>query len=331
MTTEPLITSHALDDWCMWMPEQLLNKRDNKSIPLKEFTQALDNAAEQADKPHLGWLVGSSYNYHSLGSLGQAVLGAKTLGMGLHLLCRYYPVLQDATHVKLEVHNNIAKLSYKIIDPSVICRQQDALYTLSIFSNFIRGAVQSIWPHVNVHLEAAKTEKTADLFRYVQAPVFYGNSANEIVFPAKFLNSPMAQNEDLIPQDISSLNETLSLKNRNMLTSDRVRYIIYECLFDSNVSQEFVAEELGCSTRTLRRKLSSEGISYQNLLDDCRMEVAAREIAISEQVSFSQLALKLGYSEHSTFTRAFLRWSGVTPRTFRLNNKTTTLDAERAA
>lgn len=314
---EPRTTSSAIDDWYVWLPADLQNKRDAKDISLRDFTQALEHAAEVSGKPHLGWSIGANCNYLSRGLIGHAVMSAKSLGVRLHWLSRFYPLVQDATRVKLEVHDELAVLSYRITDPNIWPREQDALYSLSIFANFIRTAVPSIWPHVSIRLETNKQVHHSDLAQYVQAPVTYSAGANEIVFPAKYLHQSIDSTKPIPQEDMMSLNKALAEKNRNMPICDRARYVIYSGLMETTISQEYVARELGYSSRTLRRKLSSEGISFQHLLDNCRMEIVAREIAVADNVSFSQMALKLGYSEHSTFTRAFLRWSGMTPRRYR--------------
>ncbi|RME66501.1 MAG: helix-turn-helix domain-containing protein, partial [Alphaproteobacteria bacterium] len=119
------------------------------------------------------------------------------------------------------------------------------------------------------------------------------------------------------PGLLADLSRTLARKRRAVPISDRARRMIYAEMHDGNVCQEHIARELGVSSRTMRRKLAAEGLSYQALLDDCRMRFAAHEFRTREKLSLSEMALKLGYSEHSTFTRAFARWTGMAPQAYR--------------
>jgi AraC-like DNA-binding protein len=79
---------------------------------------------------------------------------------------------------------------------------------------------------------------------------------------------------------------------------------------------EVVARHLGMSTRTLQRRLSSTGTSYQELLDVVRRESAEKCIADSS-LSIGEIAYLVGYSEPAAFHRAFRRWTGSTPHEFR--------------
>jgi AraC-like DNA-binding protein len=77
-----------------------------------------------------------------------------------------------------------------------------------------------------------------------------------------------------------------------------------------------IARELALSVRTLQRRLTSEGVSYQAVLDDARQQAAARYIQDSS-LAICEIAYLLGYSEPAAFQRAFKRWYGVTPEMFR--------------
>lgn len=79
-----------------------------------------------------------------------------------------------------------------------------------------------------------------------------------------------------------------------------------------------VARELGTSIRTLQRRLSAIGLSYQDLLDRTRCEAAHRYLSHSA-LSIGEIAWLLGYSEPSAFHRAFKRWNGASPQSFRAN------------
>lgn len=76
------------------------------------------------------------------------------------------------------------------------------------------------------------------------------------------------------------------------------------------------AEMLCCSPRTLRRKLHSEGWQYQQLMDRVR-EIHARRALSDPTLSITQVALQLGYADHSGFLKAFKKWTGLTPTEFR--------------
>jgi AraC-like DNA-binding protein len=78
---------------------------------------------------------------------------------------------------------------------------------------------------------------------------------------------------------------------------------------------EQIADELGLTSRTLRRRLASEGTTYRHLLDECR-ELLAEQLLGQLRLSVEEVAARLGYAEASSFIIAFRRWKGVTPRRF---------------
>ena len=80
------------------------------------------------------------------------------------------------------------------------------------------------------------------------------------------------------------------------------------------------ARELALSPRTLQRRLTAEGVTYQALLDETRKEAAAGYVNDSA-LSLAEIAYLLGYSEPAPFHRAFKRWYGVTPDTFRHHSR----------
>lgn len=77
-----------------------------------------------------------------------------------------------------------------------------------------------------------------------------------------------------------------------------------------------VAEVANLSTRTLQRRLTAENRTYSGLLEEARLQAAMRLLRQNE-TKLVDVALELGYSDAANFTRAFLRWSGVAPRTAR--------------
>jgi AraC-like DNA-binding protein len=95
-----------------------------------------------------------------------------------------------------------------------------------------------------------------------------------------------------------------------------VRRLLTSRLARGEAEIDTVARDLGMSARTLQRRLSSAGLSYQELLDVVRRETAEKCMADSS-LSIGEIAYLVGYSEPAAFHRAFKRWTGVTPQAFR--------------
>ena len=106
------------------------------------------------------------------------------------------------------------------------------------------------------------------------------------------------------------------------LTSDEgleqsVRRVVANVLSEGVPTLSLIASELGIGPRTLQRRLSENGHSFQSVVDTARHELAQRLLRNTEY-SLAEVAFLTGFSEQSGFTRAFKRWAGQTPRSYRL-------------
>ncbi|MCJ9427966.1 AraC-like transcriptional regulator QhpR [Kordiimonas marina] len=298
-------------------PNTAGNAYGHQVIGLGDFVTTVESAGKVNNRSGLSWAVGLAANYAKRGRVGRAVMGGKTLGAVFRRLVQYYPLIQDHTDLNLQVSERWTTLGYRILDPDIWPRTEDALYTLGVFAGFVKTAAPEAWSSVEISVEAEKELIRADLSDVVEANVIYGADANAIRFPTQL----MSRQVDLLPavdnDYLSGLSRLLSEKNRTKKMSDRARQLIFQGLSTGKINQDYIAKELGVSCRTLRRKLSDEGLSFQCLLDECRRRVAMLEFKVSPGQSLSEMALKLGYSEHSTFSRAFQRWAGVAPQEYR--------------
>ena len=99
---------------------------------------------------------------------------------------------------------------------------------------------------------------------------------------------------------------------------DQVRNVIADEFRGGEPSLERIADHLGLTPRTLQRKLQELGTSYNDVLDQMRRQLAERYLR-EPQMAICEVAYLLGFSESSSFHRAFKRWTGVTPKEFRSN------------
>lgn len=286
-------------------------------IELREFVELLEVIGQTCRPSSIAWAAGQNIELPFGAELGRAILGCRSLGTAFHWMCQYFPLLQDSSFLRLDVDEDWTTLSYKILDPTIWPRHEDAMFTLGIYAGLIKAAAPEAWNHVQVTVEAEQDQIRADLASIVQATVVYGGHANTLRFPTGAINAPLNLAPPCEPGLLKKLSAELTRKRRNAPIADRTRQMIYREMNDGSVNQEHIARELGISSRTLRRRLAEENQSFQSLLDECRMEFATLEFRIRRKLSLSDMALRLGYSEHSTFSRAFARWAGMAPQEYR--------------
>lgn len=100
----------------------------------------------------------------------------------------------------------------------------------------------------------------------------------------------------------------------------RVEELLIPILHKGELSMDVVAQRLGVSRQTLYRKLKEEGVRYAEVLDELRHEMALNFLN-GGRASINETAYLLGFSHPSAFTRAFKRWTGTSPRSFKAERK----------
>jgi AraC-like DNA-binding protein len=108
-----------------------------------------------------------------------------------------------------------------------------------------------------------------------------------------------------------------SREDRSPDLRHRVERIIAKLLCGGKAETEPVAHELGMSVRTLARRLGELGVTFAQILDELRQDLALRYLR-DPNLSLSQIAFLLGYSELSAFSHAFRRWTRTTPGEWRM-------------
>jgi len=289
---------------------------NSKDIKLSDFVVWLEKIGSSSS-PDLCWKTGLNYDFNLRGPIGEAILGAKTLGGALKRLTDFFPLIQDGSVLSLDIGPEWTSLSYKILDTNIWPRHHDALYSLGIYATLLKAAAPDAWYDVDIVFEAPAHMFNGDLSNIVNADCRFEGDSNSLFFPTEILDRPLGLAPSIDASLLKELYSRVSKKRKSTPFNVQVRTIIMKMLERGKVSQEDIASDLCVTSRTLRRKLTAEGYSFQKILDDCRMQIVILEFKSKSRISLSELAFKLGYSEHSTFSRAFARWAGQAPQEYR--------------
>lgn len=288
-----------------------------ESMPLAEFVRFSEDVVTRTRDVAIPWLAGGNYDLAALGPLGDAINSAGRVGSALRRLVDYFSLLQDCTDIRFGLEDDMATVSYRILDPDIWPRHHDAMFTLGIVSQILKRGTRGHWDKIEFAFEAESHEMRGDIGKVVCAPCTFGADTNQIRFPAALLDLALPAQPNPPVADVRQLTRSIVTKRRETPLVDRLSQMVLRDLNTQAIEQERFAREMGMSSRTLRRKLTEQGSSFQQVLDECRMRQAVFEFRVRPDLSIAQIALRLGYAEHSNFTRAFHRWSGGSPQAYR--------------
>lgn len=273
------------------------------------------DAVEAAAGDDCGMRIAEHVEAGALGAYEYLLRNSITLRAAIEAANRYERVVDDLTRVSLIEEGSIARLRlWRVGDyphPA-----QGVECTFAVIARLVASAVQGAKLHEVrfAHRQSGSLELRT---RWFGCPVSFDQTHSELVFPAAILD---ARNTFADPRLGQVLEEQVQRMLAALPTEDplihRARVMLAALLAAGNASLETLADELHMSARTLRRRLEEQGTSYKALLDDLRKQLACHYVAQTDQ-SLEQVAARLGFTEPSTFYRAFKRWQGTTPAAYR--------------
>lgn len=182
-----------------------------------------------------------------------------------------------------------------------------------------RGATRNLHPsRVEFERPAANREMYE---RHFQCPVKFRAGWNALVFTKQGMGTPfLTYNPDLLAAVAPQLEAELKQQLAEQDLREQVKGILKRLLAGQRPGLQDAARELRMSTRTLQRRLTETGASFQQLMDEARRELA-RHYLLHSSLELNETAYLLGYEDANSFFRAFRHWEGTTPGQWRLLQK----------
>ena len=149
------------------------------------------------------------------------------------------------------------------------------------------------------------------------APVVFGAPAPALVFGSEILTAPLVRSDAELEQYIrNSPVDIIARRDYGTSLTDRVRHMLKPGRHEQLPSMDDIAARLAMSPQTVRRKLREENTSLREIREQVLRDAAIAALASGDE-TIAALSMRLGFSEPSAFTRAFRRWTGSPPGSYR--------------
>ena len=285
-------------------------------ISVRSQVVFLELVAKALDDDLLGFHLSQNFDLRMIGLLYYVLASSETLGEALGRVARYSSIVNEGFRVTVREGREINVVLESVGIPRRLNRHQIE-FSFGIFIRACREITKRRLTANHVRF-VHRRNLTSEMSSFFGGDVEFGADVDQVTFSRSILDIAVVSadpylNKLLIKQYEDVLAHRKLNRNAFALT---VENAIVPLLPHGKASATDVARKLGMSQRTLARHLASEGLTFVGMLKELRLDLAKRDLA-DRDLSISKIAWLLGYQDVSSFTHAFKRWTGNTPRAIR--------------
>lgn len=296
------------------------------NISYESIVKVLDHSATQSGYPLFSLALSLRYGIEALGPLGLMASQCHTLEDSLTVVEKYVHVHSQGVELKLNVHEQEARLTYNVNMGNDINLTQLIELAIGRIHNVLRTLAPPGMTITGVRFKHAPQAAPELYTALLGVCPRFNAEENSVSFDADYLTQPPAPASDRLRLYFESFLNHAGHNHARPLKHQVIR-LIHELIPTGEASAATVAHLMGLHTRTLQRQLKLINTDFRTLLEEVRYK-QAREMLAESDITLTDLALQLGYSELSAFSRAFKRWSGESAQSWRERHSTETKPAQ---
>jgi AraC-like DNA-binding protein len=306
---EPLLSRAGLTIDHIDDPEHRISARSQIAF--------LETIAKELNDDFLGLTLAKEFDCRDLGLLYYVMSSSDTLGDALRRVARYSRITNEALVFQYrEARDPALHLTYSGVQRHADRQQVEFCIVAVVRMARLLTNRRLIPQHVSmIHIRS----KGASAFaRFLGKDIEFGSDVDEIIFPAGSAKWPLVDADRRLNKILLKVcDETLSARKSNVSALRvTVENIVAPLLPHGHARADVVAKKLGMSERTLSRRLAEEGVTFPEILQELKVNLARRYLE-EEPLPISKIAWLLGFQEVSSFSHACRRWLGKSPRELR--------------
>ncbi|MDH4568711.1 AraC family transcriptional regulator [Pseudomonas sp. BN414] len=294
---------------------QALNDPDAR-FPQDGMTRLWLRAVELSGNPAIGLNMAKVVRPASFHVVGYALMSSRTLKEGFARLVRYQRIIAEGADLSFNGTPEGYELRLSIHGDRLPPARQSAEASMAYCLAFCRWMTGRPINPLEIRFQGPAPADLEPYRQVFQAPLRFNAEHCALLFSRADMDTPLpTANESLAQLHDRFAGDYLARFSGTRVTH-QVRQVLCRLLPQGEPKREVVASLMHLSQRTLQRRLQEEGVSFQQLLDDTRRELAEQYLA-QANLTLLEIAYLLGFADPSNFFRAFRRWFDSTPGEYR--------------
>jgi AraC-like DNA-binding protein len=297
------------------IPRSLLDDPDAR-IERETFIRLMLTVMQQTEDEFLGFGQGRKSKPGTFSMMAHAVINCSNLEKAVLRGLKFYQLFDLEVRCDLVRDGEMAELRV-IANPRLDFREVivESLIFLSLrFMSWLVG--KAIEPEL-IQLDFSQAQRDDEYRSLFNCQVEYESDISRVLFKRDYLELPLVQNELSLSKFLKdSLAQLLDGNIHNVGLPAQIRAIISKEYGNNFPDFSEICEKLNMTPQTLRRRLKEANTSYQEIKDNIRKDASIYYLSKPE-LSIDEIALLMGFSEASSFHRAFKKWTSKTPSVYR--------------
>jgi AraC-like DNA-binding protein len=300
---EPLFREHGV------APNVIFDQ--GARVPNERSLRLSARAAELAGDPRFGLRSSDYFRPAHLGALGFAWLASSSLRTAFERLNRYVRMIQEGLTIDLQEDDRYfyVRIEDQFDTPDEALHEDTRMATLVKFCRIIAGMQ---FNPARACFRQQEPRETGYYFELFRCPLEFGAPDTMLALHLADVDKRLTGSSD----QLAELNEHIVVKylahSAKKDIVNRAKAAIIDGLAEGGISEKSIAEDLHMTPRNLHRKLQKENTSFKLLLTEVRRELAQQYIQ-DRSKTLTEISYMLGFSEASSFSRAYKGWTGQAP------------------
>ena len=290
----------------------------DSNIPLGAAMKLIERSAERSGCGSFGLRMGERRQPADMGPVGLLLQHQATLRDAIQVIQRYEHLINESLSVLAIEEDDLVVIREELAPASGGAAPQSHELAVGVLFRFFGEILGPQWRPLEIRFVHSEPAETAIHRRLFRCPVLFGAEFNGLVIARADFDRRNPQADAQMARYARRFLDAMP-DSRGAGIEQHVRNALYILLPAGRGSLRCVADHLGLNVRTLQRRMEDANLTFADILDDVRAELALRHLQ-NGGYPLNEIADLLGYSSHSAFSRWFGRRFHMSPRAHRLQN-----------